>query len=429
EAQLGHPLIAEESSGPSDIARATARKTARIAKQEMGDLQQAPTRATVPGRSRTSSNQRYDMAATTTDVSPAASESGMTSVVARLRSRLGISLAAALALLTLVAVAIWFASKPNDAAAAQGRIVVNTTPPGATVYVDGVPATGTTPTVISNLPIGRTFVIKVELFGYEPKQQEVLTIEGRPVEFTTALTKSSGTFGIVKFVSRPPGAKVYIDGSQQSQLTPLDLPGLKVGAEHTAVFMLDGYQDATEKFKASEGISTVTVDLVKRGAVDLKVDAAVAPPPVADGKLDLDSTPRGVMVIHDGKELGLTPLKGLPFPAGEHVFKFVDERRGIDAEETVTVVAGKLARLAPKLSIKTVTVKPRSGKGVLKVVVKGNWADVYVNGKKIGQTPIPAQTLEAGVYKVRLVNPEIGKDVVKTVRIEPNREFKITERW
>jgi hypothetical protein len=438
EAQLGHPLIAEESSGPSDIARATARKTGRIEKQDVEEVQQAPTKATVAGRSRTGTGQRYDMAATTTDVPAGPAESGMTSVVARLRSRLGISLAAALALLALVAVAIWFATKPTDANAAQGRISVNTDPPGATVYVDGAPAEGKTPTTIFNLPVGKTFVIKVDLFGYEPQQKEVMTIEGRSVEFSTALTKSTGTFGIVKIMSQPPGAKVYVDGSPQSQVTPLDMPGLKVGEEHTAVFMLDGFEDATKKFKVNEGVTTVAIDLVKRGlvepkldaAVALKVDAAVAPPPVVDGKLDLDSNPRGVMVIYDGKELGLTPLKALPFPPGEYTFKFVDEKRGIDDEKTVIVVAGKLARLSPRLATKKVVITPpRGGKGTLKVVVKGNWADVYINGKKIGQTPIPGQTLEAGSYKVRLVNPEIGKDIVKTIKIEPNKEFKITENW
>jgi len=439
EAQLGHPLIAEEASGPSDIARATARKTGKIVKQELEEVQQAPTKATVAGRSRTGAGQRYDMAATTTDVPPGPSESGMTSVVARLRSRLGISLAAALALLALVGVAIWYATKPTDAIAAQGRITVNTDPQGATVYVDGLAAAGKTPTVISNLPVGKSVVIKVELFGYEPQQKEVLAIEGRPVEFSTALTKSSGNFASVRFVSTPPGAKVYIDGAPQTQVTPFELGRLKVGDDHTAAFTLEGYENATKKFKVGEEAAPVSVELVKLGgatpalpdaAIALKPDAATAPPPVVDGKLDLDSTPRGVLVLYDGKELGTTPLKALPFPPGEYTLKFVDEKRGIDEEQTITVVGGKLTKKAFKLTTKKVVVTPpKGGKGTLKVVVKGNWADVYVNGKKIGQTPIPAQTLEAGSYKIRLVNSEIGKDVVKTVKVEANKEAKVTEVW
>ena len=56
------------------------------------------------------------------------------------------------------------------------------------------------------------------------------------------------------------------------------------------------------------------------------------------------------------------------------------------------------------------------------------WAEVHVNGKKLGVTPLsgPVQ-LEAGEHEVRLVNPDLGKDITRTVTVSANAREVVKE--
>ena len=56
------------------------------------------------------------------------------------------------------------------------------------------------------------------------------------------------------------------------------------------------------------------------------------------------------------------------------------------------------------------------------------WAKVSVNGRDMGVTPLAEPiSLPAGDYKIRLQNPELGKDVIRTVTITPNGKETIRE--
>lgn len=57
------------------------------------------------------------------------------------------------------------------------------------------------------------------------------------------------------------------------------------------------------------------------------------------------------------------------------------------------------------------------------------WADVYIDGEKIGNTPLIKYKLEKGNYTVVLKNPGAGKEKSLQVAIEPDKETLITERF
>ena len=57
-------------------------------------------------------------------------------------------------------------------------------------------------------------------------------------------------------------------------------------------------------------------------------------------------------------------------------------------------------------------------KGKVNVNVSGGWADIYVDGRKIGTTPLLGQTLPAGSYSIRAKNESSGLDVTKTVTVK-----------
>jgi serine/threonine protein kinase len=59
-------------------------------------------------------------------------------------------------------------------------------------------------------------------------------------------------------------------------------------------------------------------------------------------------------------------------------------------------------------------------KGELRLLIHP-WAKIEVDGREVGVTPlVDPLILTAGDHKVRLVNPELGKDIVRTVHITAN---------
>ena len=47
------------------------------------------------------------------------------------------------------------------------------------------------------------------------------------------------------------------------------------------------------------------------------------------------------------------------------------------------------------------------------------YATVYLDDRKLGDTPLPAISVPVGKHKLRLVNPAFGKDVELTIVIKP----------
>ena len=70
---------------------------------------------------------------------------------------------------------------------------------------------------------------------------------------------------------------------------------------------------------------------------------------------------------------------------------------------------------------------PLTAKGELVLLIRP-WARVEVDGQDVGVTPLNAPLfLAAGEHRVRLVNPELGKDVTRTVRIAASERSVLKE--
>jgi serine/threonine protein kinase len=116
------------------------------------------------------------------------------------------------------------------------------------------------------------------------------------------------------------------------------------------------------------------------------------------------------------------------------------QKLGRGSIQRFTVKAGKhkLRVVARKGSQKTLAVKIKRGghveenvtfgQGTLRVVVLP-WADVWVDGKKKGQTPMAPVELLEGFHQVRLVNDQLSKDLEKKVQIRPGKESLIRLDW
>ncbi len=72
------------------------------------------------------------------------------------------------------------------------------------------------------------------------------------------------------------------------------------------------------------------------------------------------------------------------------------------------------------------TVKKMEGR--LKVVVEP-WAEIYLDGVKIGETPLAARRLPEGKYQVLLKNPQMGRRLKKTVLIIAGKDTLVRHVW
>lgn len=436
ESELGHPLIADEPSGTSNIARATARGTIR--RQREGehdpDAQIQPTMATVASRGTPSSSPRLNTQANQLQTQASQLSTAVTQPTAagfgpsRSSQSKKLAIIGGVIVALLVAVIVGFALKPQ---AKTGRIEIKTDPGGAKVFVDGREHPGLTPTVVEGLEPGRVYVVKMELFGYDPVQVKVTPEAERPFSVQRQLLKSTTSFGVLKFVSEPPGAKVYIEGQEQQERTPFEQGQLKVGSKLSVVFVLDGYQEVNRSVVVKEGISEVRAQLVKDGQVEL----------ASTGVVKVLGSPSKAKIYVDGTARGTLPAE-LTLEAGSYQVELRAEGYVTDSKPA-KLKAGETLKLRFALR-KAQVKKPDPGKthhphqvdrpskkspGSLAVSIPGSWAKVYVDRKYYGDTPLKAIKLSPGRHKVRLENPELGKKFTDTINITPGKRFKLKHSW
>ena len=145
---------------------------------------------------------------------------------------------------------------------------------------------------------------------------------------------------------------------------------------------------------------------------DPRTDTTQKPPPATAASVRFTSTPNGADVFVDGRLAGKTPFTWKEGTPGDKVA--VEYRLGgyDGVKSTVSVPdAGGSSSFDRALQERA------KGEGKLNVNVSGGWADIYVDGKKIGQTPKFGIALPAGSYTVRVKNDTTGLDQTRTLTI------------
>ncbi len=151
-------------------------------------------------------------------------------------------------------------------AVTEGQINVRTVPPGAEVSLDGE-RVGTSPRIVRKLPLG-AHVVRVALSGYVAQERRVTITASRPaVPITITLRKAAAKEAVsvparetapeasqvsaIDFVSRPPGARVILDGKDVG-VTPFTLNRVAPG-RHTIALRLTGFRPWTTSITVDAG--------------------------------------------------------------------------------------------------------------------------------------------------------------------------------
>jgi hypothetical protein len=142
-------------------------------------------------------------------------------------------------------------------AAPTGRLVIQSTPSGALVTVDGLRA-GETPVTVT-VPLGR-HEVQVARSGYVPRTDRVDLTAKQPSHTlrvplrrgpAQAASAAQAATGSVDIDSRPRGAHVSVDGRALGS-TPLRVPELPAG-DHRVLVEKDGYRPVTSMVNIVSG--------------------------------------------------------------------------------------------------------------------------------------------------------------------------------
>lgn len=147
------------------------------------------------------------------------------------------------------------------------------------------------------------------------------------------------------------------------------------------------------------------------GATPAPNAAAAMPPPAAPLPAFVSfDVPFEVRIYENGGFVGTNALP-IRVPPGRHTFTLVNEVLGFRSERTVLAVAGRSTQrvIGQPSAPLSVSAQP--------------WAEVFIAGRSLGETPIANITLPVGTHQLTLRHPTLGeRDVAMTVRLgAPNR--------
>ena len=269
-----------------------------------------------------------------------------------------------------------FAVAPKPAS-----LTLSTTPAGATVTINGE-AKGITPLSLS-LAAG-TYDVRLAVASGQERSLQVTLNEGQSVvqqiEWAAAAPAPVATSGSLQVQTDPPGQVVFVDDVRRGT-SPLTIDGLAAGEHRLVVSSQSGSYRRAVTITPGETMNVV-----------------VAPhaPAVSAGFLRVTS-PVLLQLRLRGDLIGNTESDQVMLPAGEHDIEMSNEGLGFSRTQRVSVAAGRTAevRVAVPNGLMSINAVP--------------WAEVWINGERLGETPIANISRPIGNYRVTFRHPQFGE--------------------
>jgi hypothetical protein len=226
--------------------------------------------------------------------------------------------------------------------------------------------------------------------SYLPGRTAVTGEPGAPVESTAAPTtppapKADSAIpqgkGRVAIQTQPPGIKVLLDRKPIGE-TPVQIdttPG-----RHVLSFMTSG----------GEVLHSVRVVAGKSVELDL---------PVFSGWVAVFA-PVLLEIAENGRTLGTTEQNRLMLPPGRHELTFSSKEFGFAETRSIDVEPG---------GVRNVTIEARGTADIN----ASPWAEVWLDGTKLGETPLAGATVPLGLRELVFKHPQYGeRKVSATIR-------------
>ena len=198
------------------------------------------------------------------------------------------------------------------------------------------------------------------------------------VEGAVATTAAPGT---IEIVTDPPRVPISVDGQQRGS-SPLTVTELTAGTYTVAARFANG--TIQRQIRVEAGSTASLVMTMPR------------PSGVASGWIAVNA-PASLQILQDGRLIGTTDVARLMLPAGQHALEFVSEELGFRAQQTVTVNPGVTSSVRLELPQAPLSINAQP------------WAEVFIDGERIGETPLGNVSRTIGRHEVRLRHPTLGE--------------------
>jgi PEGA domain-containing protein len=260
-----------------------------------------------------------------------------------------------------------------------GTVVFTTNPPGAQVVVDGV-VRGVTPITLT-VTSGPH---KVDLHGANGSKTTAVSVAAgtQVAQYIELPHAAPAATGQLQVRTEPAGAKVSVDGVARGA-APTMVADLSPG-EHAVVLESDlGSIKQTVTIEAGVTASLVVPLAAPEGA---PVSGWIA----VASRVELQ-------LYEKDRLLGTSRTDRLMVSAGKHEIDLVNDDLGYRTSRTVQVPAGKVATVNPEMPNGSIAINATP------------WAEVWIDGNKVGETPIGNLTLPIGSHDVVFRHPELGE--------------------
>jgi hypothetical protein len=295
----------------------------------------------------------------------------------RRRTLITAAVGLAIVLVAWVAVPRLGARRPApDAGARTGTLVVESQSAGWHVW-EGDVDLGATPLTVA-LPAGRrTLVLRR---GTTTRELPVEVASGARTVYRLDLPGLPAS-GDLHVDTKPSGAIVAVDGFGRG-VTPLDVHDLKAGRH--VVTVLVGDRVLSE---------TVTIEAGRAASLMVPLDQAGAP---AVGWVVVQSPVE--LEVREGESLvGSSRNPRLLFMPGRHVLRLSNKELNFEMTRTVQVQPGATASVSVRLPQGSLSVNASP------------WAEVWLDGAKVGETPMANYPAALGRHEIILRHPKLGE--------------------
>jgi len=197
------------------------------------------------------------------------------------------------------------------------------------------------------------------------------------------IPKVAANAGQLQVRTEPAGARVSVDGVLRGT-SPVTVPDLTPG-EHAV--SLESAGGSVKQIVAIEaGITASLMVPLSGGTEGVPVSGWIAV-----------TAPADVQVFENKRLIGTSQSDRLMVSAGRHELEIVNETLGYRTTRTLQVSPGKVT-----------PIKIDFPKGTIALNAVP-WAEVWVDGEKVGDTPIGNLSLTLGAHEIVFRHPELGE--------------------
>ncbi len=261
----------------------------------------------------------------------------------------------------------------------QGKIIIESEPPGAKIYLLGTNTNKVTPDSIVQLNSGE-YEVTLKKDNYRDTTIKI-TVYDSLTTSKMIILKSLFETGNIFVESEPVGAEIFLDSSKTNNFTPDTLKNIIAG-EHQLILKKANYRDTS---------ITITIEVNKTSAVLVSMKSLVI-----TGNVYIESTPGSAQIFLDNMNTNkVTPdtLKNIVIGKHEITLK---KNNYIDTSITVTVLENSSVS-------KTVILKPAITTGNIYIISNPNGAQIFLDSLNTNKTtPDTLKNIITGQHKITL---------------------------